>query len=307
MFSQRRKRDSAVFSRYKRATERGKVRKQIDSASHERAPSQRHSPSQRVAWNEFNVSRRPPACSVSHLPSPTALSPQPLEGLREINHGHWEGLTRAEVEEQFVGEYENWSADPFTCTLRSLVYGSAAAMRHRASSNTITSPTLAPCHPLLTAADAPPGGESGLAVLNRSLPHMRDIVEAHAGQTVLVVSHKATIRLLIGAYLGFDLRRYRGALCCPSRNGPRHGKTVCGGSLLRPPARHANPFPFLSLAMHTTRQPRPAAVLPQRARVYRRQAHQGAGAALAWRCSLASSAHLTRVTVSVSPSYNRRD
>lgn len=58
--------------------------------------------------------------------------------------------------------------------------------------------------------DAPPGGESGLAVLNRSLPDMRDIVEKHAGETVLIVSHKATIRLLIGAYLGFDLRRYRG-------------------------------------------------------------------------------------------------
>jgi len=114
------------------------------------------------------------------LAAPHKLPLKPLEGLREINHGHWEGLTRAEVEEQFVGEYENWSADPFTY--------------------------------------APPGGESGLAVLNRSLPHMRDIVEAHAGQTVLVVSHKATIRLLIGAYLGFDLRRYRDNLdqqpCC---------------------------------------------------------------------------------------------
>ena len=38
------------------------------------------------------------------------------------------------------------------------------------------------------------------------------IVEAHAGQNVIVVSHKATIRLVISSLLGFDARGYRDRL-----------------------------------------------------------------------------------------------
>ncbi|MBI5496210.1 MAG: histidine phosphatase family protein [Deltaproteobacteria bacterium] len=114
------------------------------------------------------------------LAEPHLMKVEPVEGLREIHHGRWEQLTRAEVEARFGGEYANWDADPFTC--------------------------------------APQGGESGLAVLARALPALRGIVEKHPEQTVLVISHKATIRLLIGSLLGFDLRGYRDRLdqspCC---------------------------------------------------------------------------------------------
>jgi probable phosphoglycerate mutase len=96
------------------------------------------------------------------------------DGLREISHGHWEGLTRAEVEERFAEEYTNWEEDPFTF--------------------------------------APDGGESGLAVLARALPVIREIVTRHRGERVLVVSHKATIRLLLSSLLGFDARGYRDRL-----------------------------------------------------------------------------------------------
>jgi broad specificity phosphatase PhoE len=96
------------------------------------------------------------------------------DGLREIGHGHWEGLTRREVESQFRDEYSAWDADPFTF--------------------------------------APAGGESGLSVLARALPVIREIVVGHPGQTVLVVSHKATIRLLLASLLGFDMRSYRDRL-----------------------------------------------------------------------------------------------
>ena len=51
-----------------------------------------------------------------------------------------------------------------------------------------------------------------------SLPVIRDIVVRHEGEAVLVVSHKATIRLLISSLLGFDARGYRDRLdqhpCC---------------------------------------------------------------------------------------------
>jgi probable phosphoglycerate mutase len=51
-----------------------------------------------------------------------------------------------------------------------------------------------------------------VAVLARALPVIRDIVERHAGGHVLIVSHKATLRLLLCSYLGIDARGYRDRL-----------------------------------------------------------------------------------------------
>ena len=83
-------------------------------------------------------------------------------------------MKREEVERQFAAEYAAWEADPFTF--------------------------------------APAGGESGVAVLARALPVLREIVAAHPGGHVLVVSHKATLRLLLSSLLGFDPRGYRDRL-----------------------------------------------------------------------------------------------
>ncbi|HEX6212032.1 MAG TPA: histidine phosphatase family protein [Methylomirabilota bacterium] len=105
---------------------------------------------------------------------PHGLPPVTRPGLREIDHGHWEGLTRQEVEARFGDAYARWEADPFTV--------------------------------------APDGGECGLDVMARALPVVRAIVEGHPGQNVLVVSHKATIRLVISSLLGFDARGYRDRL-----------------------------------------------------------------------------------------------
>jgi probable phosphoglycerate mutase len=44
------------------------------------------------------------------------------------------------------------------------------------------------------------------------LPVVREIVVAHAGQNVVLVSHKATLRLLLSSLLGFDARGYRDRL-----------------------------------------------------------------------------------------------
>jgi len=105
---------------------------------------------------------------------PHGLVPLARDGLREISHGRWEGLKRSEVEARFPDEYATWEADPLTF--------------------------------------APEGGESGLNVMARSLPVIREIVVKHAGEVVLVVSHKATLRLLISSLLGFDARGYRDRL-----------------------------------------------------------------------------------------------
>jgi probable phosphoglycerate mutase len=93
------------------------------------------------------------------------------DGLREISHGRWEQMTRKEVDEKFPQEAAAWEEDPYTF--------------------------------------APVGGESGLAVTARALPVLLEIVRTHRESPVAVVSHKATIRLLLSSLLGFDPRRYR--------------------------------------------------------------------------------------------------
>jgi probable phosphoglycerate mutase len=108
------------------------------------------------------------------ISTPHHLTPVQLPALREINHGHWEGQIHNEVEEKFAAEYQAWTADP-------LGY-------------------------------APPGGETGLSVLARSLPAITQIVRDHPGKSVLVVSHTATNRLLICGLAGIDPRRYRDRL-----------------------------------------------------------------------------------------------
>ena len=105
------------------------------------------------------------------LAQPHRLDVQTRDGLREISHGRWEQMTRREVEQQFPEEAAAWEKDPYTF--------------------------------------APVGGESGLTVTARALPVLMDIVRAHSSGNVLVVSHKATIRLLLSSILGFDPRRYR--------------------------------------------------------------------------------------------------
>src|SRR5262252_829798 len=42
------------------------------------------------------------------------LKPTLRDGLQEIHHGHWESLTRAEVEARFKDEYLSWEEDPYT-------------------------------------------------------------------------------------------------------------------------------------------------------------------------------------------------
>lgn len=105
------------------------------------------------------------------IAEPHRLQVQTCDGFREISHGHWEGMKRHEVESKFPEEMAEWEKDPYTF--------------------------------------APSGGESGLAVTARALPALIDLVRKHSGENILIVSHKATIRLLLSSLLGFDPRRYR--------------------------------------------------------------------------------------------------
>ncbi len=82
--------------------------------------------------------------TASILAIPHGLTPIQRDGLREIDHGHWEGLRRADVETQFPVEYAAWNEDPF--------------------------------------AFAPEGGEAGVNVIARALPVIREIVLQHRGK-----------------------------------------------------------------------------------------------------------------------------
>lgn len=85
------------------------------------------------------------------------------EGLRETAFGAWEGLTFAEVRERHPAELDAW-------------FGSPAA--------------------------APPGGESFDAVTSRVTRTRDDLLAAHRGRTVLVVSHVTPVKTLLRLALG---------------------------------------------------------------------------------------------------------
>ncbi len=109
--------------------------------------------------------------TATYVAKPHDLVPIQRPALREIGHGRWEGMIHQEVERTYAGEYQAWDADPLLA--------------------------------------APPGGETGLTVLARSLPALRQIILDHPDQTVAIVSHKATNRLLLCSVLGIDPRLYR--------------------------------------------------------------------------------------------------
>lgn len=88
------------------------------------------------------------------------------EGIAEMDFGSWEGLTFADVQEQFPDELSTW--------LGNLEHG-------------------------------PGGGESFRAVAARVLEGRDRIVEAYAGRTVLVVSHVTPIKTLVADALGAPL------------------------------------------------------------------------------------------------------
>lgn len=94
------------------------------------------------------------------------------EGLAEIAYGEWEGLRHEDVKAKLPEAYAYWSAD--------------------------------------VASRGTPGGETAFQVAARATPVL-ERVRVHEGR-VLIVSHKATIRILVCALLGMDVRLFRDRL-----------------------------------------------------------------------------------------------
>lgn len=105
------------------------------------------------------------------------IAPELRPNLMEIGYGQWEGQSVETVSRDFHDDHLRWTADP--------------------------------------AWNAPTGGESAIAIARRALNVVEEIRARHSEGNVLVVSHKATIRILMCALLGIDVGRFRFRLGCP--------------------------------------------------------------------------------------------
>ena len=97
--------------------------------------------------------------------------------LNEIAYGSWEGLSKEKVNQEYHDEYISWLADP--------------------------------------ALHAPTGGELALVIARRGLKVIEEIQQQFTNGNILLVSHKATIRIILCSLLGIDVGRFRYRLVCP--------------------------------------------------------------------------------------------
>jgi len=93
------------------------------------------------------------------------------DGLKEVGYGLWEGWHPKDLYRDFHDEYMQWLTDP--------------------------------------AWHAPPEGERGIDIARRASFVLDEIEQAHRQGNVLIVSHKATIRIMLCQLMGLDVGRYR--------------------------------------------------------------------------------------------------
>ncbi|NEQ28758.1 MAG: histidine phosphatase family protein [Microcoleus sp. SIO2G3] len=105
------------------------------------------------------------------------MQPELRDGLKEINYGKWEGQSVDTVSRDYHDDYIRWTADP--------------------------------------AWYPPTEGEPAVAIASRALQVIEEIKQRFSTGNVLIVSHKATIRIILCSLLGIDVGRFRFRLGCP--------------------------------------------------------------------------------------------
>lgn len=126
----------------------------------------------------YSSSLRRAIATAEPLCNAVGVSPQVRADLSEIGYGKWEGQTKAAVEREYHDDYVSWLADP--------------------------------------AWHAPTGGELAITVARRSLSVIDEIKQQFTNGNILIVSHKATIRIILCGLLGIDVGRFRYRLGCPT-------------------------------------------------------------------------------------------
>jgi probable phosphoglycerate mutase len=99
------------------------------------------------------------------------------QGLKELQYGEWEDRTPEYVQQHYAEDYSRWLTEP--------------------------------------AWNPPTGGETAVQVASRSSLVLAEIEQTYTTGNVLVVSHKATIRIMLCSLLGIDLGRYRDRIEMP--------------------------------------------------------------------------------------------
>lgn len=98
------------------------------------------------------------------LAEPHELKPQTVDDLTECDVGIWEGLSWADIENQYPEEYQKYMANP--------------------------------------ARNGYPGGETFADVHERTCRAMEEIFDNHEGETILVVAHHVVGRVYLAGLLG---------------------------------------------------------------------------------------------------------
>jgi broad specificity phosphatase PhoE len=131
-----------------------------------------------LAWVAvFSSPLRRAVATARPLCQAAGIRMQLKEGLKEIAFGQWEGKTPEEVNREFHDTYVRWLTDP--------------------------------------GWNAPTGGERGIDIARRSSLVLEEIEKTYPTGKVLVVSHKATIRIMLCSLLGIDVGRFRDRISMP--------------------------------------------------------------------------------------------
>jgi broad specificity phosphatase PhoE len=132
-----------------------------------------------IPWTAVYVSPMKRAIATAQpLCAALGLPMQLREGLREISYGAWEDREQDDVRQHHEQDYLRWLAEP--------------------------------------AWNPPTGGETAVQVASRALPVITEIEAQYQNGNVLLVSHKATIRIILCSLLGIDLGRYRDRIDAPA-------------------------------------------------------------------------------------------
>lgn len=132
-----------------------------------------------IPWTEIYVSPMKRAIATAQpLCDALNLPMQIREGLREISYGAWEDQEPDFVRQHYDQDFLRWQTDP--------------------------------------AWNPPTGGETAIQIAARALPVITEIESKHKTGNVLVVSHKATIRIILCSLLGIDVGRYRDRINTPA-------------------------------------------------------------------------------------------
>jgi broad specificity phosphatase PhoE len=125
-----------------------------------------------VAWTAVYVSpMKRTIATAQPLCDVLGLEMQLRPGLEEIHYGKWEDKSVEYVKQHYWDDYIHWLAEP--------------------------------------AWNPPTGGETSVEIASRASLVIAEIQKKYATGNVLVVSHKATIRIILCDLLGIDLGRYR--------------------------------------------------------------------------------------------------